>query len=144
MSSLMYRSVAEIDPGLCIKCGKCSLACPEGIIAWTPKSVPKINQRLCTACGLCVAACPVGGMRIVRKPSVLPLAVLTVFLIVLIASTYLTIIAGHGPPEASARPLENPVGWTGGYTIETPYTPYTNESTPKYSVEYEPSEKSGG
>lgn len=149
MNRLMYRSVAEIDPGLCIKCGKCSWACPEGIIVWASKSVPKINQRLCTACGLCVTVCPAGAVRIVRKTSILPLAVLAVFLVALIASTYLTIIAGHGPPEAAAKPLENPVKWAGEGIIEKPYEhiiekSYAEEHAPKYSQEYEPSERSGG
>src|SRR4051812_42072270 len=45
---------------LCIRCGKCGEACPEGIIAAGDGGFPEIDFQKgeCTFCGACAAACP--------------------------------------------------------------------------------------
>ena len=46
------------DEGACIKCGKCSAACPVGL---TPdKDIIQSNGE-CIACGKCYSVCPVDG-----------------------------------------------------------------------------------
>lgn len=45
---------------LCIRCGKCGEACPEGIVAAGDGGFPEIDFRKgeCTFCGACASACP--------------------------------------------------------------------------------------
>jgi len=45
-------------PMVCVQCGKCAKACPEGAITQNPKGVYMINKKLCVGCGKCVEACP--------------------------------------------------------------------------------------
>ncbi|MDO4649648.1 MAG: 4Fe-4S binding protein [Eubacteriales bacterium] len=49
-------------PKVCVQCGKCEKACPEGAITQNPKGVYMINKKLCVGCGKCVEACPFGVM----------------------------------------------------------------------------------
>mgnify|MGYP000994320075 FL=1 len=46
------------DMGACIKCGKCSAACPVGL---TPDKDIVQSDGECIACGRCYSACPVDG-----------------------------------------------------------------------------------
>ena len=47
---------------VCVQCGKCAQACPEGAITQNAKGVYMINKKKCTGCGKCVEACPFGVM----------------------------------------------------------------------------------
>lgn len=49
-------------PMVCVQCGKCAEACPNGAITQNAKGVYMVNKKLCTGCGECVAACPFGLM----------------------------------------------------------------------------------
>jgi len=55
--------VAEIDPDLCINCGKCYMTCNDNgyqAIEFDAKThIPKIVTEDCTGCTLCVSVCPV-------------------------------------------------------------------------------------
>ncbi|HUV82597.1 MAG TPA: CoB--CoM heterodisulfide reductase iron-sulfur subunit A family protein [archaeon] len=66
-------NISEVDPELCIGCGRCTLVCPfnapelkeivvetEEIIYTTKKS--EINPTLCKGCGSCAAECPTGAI----------------------------------------------------------------------------------
>jgi Na+-translocating ferredoxin:NAD+ oxidoreductase subunit B len=53
------RTVAWIDPGLCIGCTKCIDACPVDAIIGASKWLHAVISDQCTGCELCVAPCPV-------------------------------------------------------------------------------------
>jgi heterodisulfide reductase subunit A len=66
-------NISEVDPELCIGCGRCTTVCPfnapelkeivvetEEIIYTTKKS--EINPTLCKGCGSCAAECPTGAI----------------------------------------------------------------------------------
>lgn len=48
---------AEIDPGKCIECGKCSSICKYGAIEGY-----SVNQLKCEGCGVCSLLCPEGAI----------------------------------------------------------------------------------
>jgi len=55
---------------LCIKCGSCIAACPEGAISAVTEdggSKLRIDRGLCRSCGSCVQACPAGAMNFYGK-----------------------------------------------------------------------------
>lgn len=45
-------------PMLCVQCGKCAEACPNGAITQNAKGVYTVNKKLCTGCGKCAEVCP--------------------------------------------------------------------------------------
>jgi Fe-S-cluster-containing hydrogenase component 2 len=57
-------TIIKADTELCITCGCCIRACPEGLITKDQFSVPIANSwDLCIDCGNCVAICPTGTMH---------------------------------------------------------------------------------
>ncbi len=59
------RSVAVIDPALCIGCTLCIQACPTDAIVGAAKQLHAVVPDHCTGCDLCVAACPVDCIAMV-------------------------------------------------------------------------------
>lgn len=53
------RTVAVINPALCIGCTLCIQACPVDAIVGTAKHMHIVLQDWCTGCHLCVPPCPV-------------------------------------------------------------------------------------
>lgn len=61
----------ETDLNLCISCGLCAKACPEGCIVMEEmkgykKLKPKTNYDYCKGCGLCAHECPVKAIKMVK------------------------------------------------------------------------------
>ena len=57
-----FRTVAHIDPDLCISCGKCYVACEDTShqsIAKLPDRIYRIIEDECVGCNLCAHLCPV-------------------------------------------------------------------------------------
>ncbi len=55
-----------IDPGLCVGCGACTHACPEGkIIGMIAGKAQLIDPGACIGHGACKTACPVGAIDLV-------------------------------------------------------------------------------
>lgn len=51
----------KVDPGLCVKCGLCVQACPQGIIRM--EGLPVISEKGCIYCYHCHRTCPRGAIR---------------------------------------------------------------------------------
>lgn len=47
----------------CIKCGVCTLFCPEGCIAHRKDQYPEADLEYCKGCGICVRECFTGCIR---------------------------------------------------------------------------------
>ncbi|HUT76568.1 MAG TPA: 4Fe-4S binding protein [Polyangia bacterium] len=47
----------------CIKCGVCTVFCPEGCIAMRADGFPEADMEYCKGCGICVAECWTGCIR---------------------------------------------------------------------------------
>lgn len=52
---------------LCIRCGYCAGACPEGAVALTEQGV-SVDRRRCTLCQACVQGCYAGALRLAAQP----------------------------------------------------------------------------
>lgn len=52
---------------LCIRCGFCQSACPQGAVALTGEGV-SIERARCTGCQICVQGCYAGAIRLAAKP----------------------------------------------------------------------------
>jgi pyruvate ferredoxin oxidoreductase gamma subunit len=53
-----------IDPAGCVRCGRCAVFCPEGVVEQSPKKVPEIDLRYCKGCGICAEECPVHAISL--------------------------------------------------------------------------------
>ena len=71
-----FRTVARIDPDLCISCGKCYIACEDTShqsIAKLPGRVYRIIEDECVGCNLCAHLCPVEGcITMLPQPATAP------------------------------------------------------------------------
>jgi dihydropyrimidine dehydrogenase (NAD+) subunit PreA len=62
---LSFRAVARIDPGRCIKCNLCYVACNDtahqciDLIANETRPQPRVREEDCVGCRLCYNVCPV-------------------------------------------------------------------------------------
>jgi heterodisulfide reductase subunit A len=58
--------VAAGDPAVCIGCGVCVAACPQGAIGLTPApgAHAVVDPTACRGCGICAAECPTGAIQL--------------------------------------------------------------------------------
>ncbi|MGH7725891.1 MAG: NAD-dependent dihydropyrimidine dehydrogenase subunit PreA [Candidatus Eiseniibacteriota bacterium] len=65
--NLNYKVVARIDPGTCISCNLCHIACEDGAhqcidpVVPGVRAVPSVREDECVGCNLCSLVCPVDG-----------------------------------------------------------------------------------
>ena len=52
------RPVWEFEK--CVKCGVCSVFCPEGCITMQKDGLPLADMEYCKGCGICVVECWTG------------------------------------------------------------------------------------
>jgi len=70
--NLHYTEKAHIDPALCIRCGRCYIACEDtshqAIFATKDgRRHFEINEAECVGCNLCTTVCPVPGCITMRE-----------------------------------------------------------------------------
>ena len=51
----------------CIKCGLCSIYCPEGCIGQNAEGYFQANMFWCKGCGICSKECPTGVISMVNE-----------------------------------------------------------------------------
>lgn len=59
----------EIDHKLCVGCGLCAKACPQGAISGVKKQAFTINQSKCIKCRICYQTCSVKAVKAVKAAS---------------------------------------------------------------------------
>jgi len=63
-----WRSQRQVvDENKCVKCGLCSLYCPEGCISQQPAGHFEANLYYCKGCGICRHECPVKAISMVEE-----------------------------------------------------------------------------
>eukprot|EP00823_Brevimastigomonas_motovehiculus_P003735 TRINITY_DN2320_c0_g1_i1.p1 TRINITY_DN2320_c0_g1~~TRINITY_DN2320_c0_g1_i1.p1 ORF type:complete len:1020 (+),score=299.16 TRINITY_DN2320_c0_g1_i1:89-3148(+) len=59
------QTVMQVNPDLCLRCGKCMMACNDsGYMAFSVDEqthLPTFDEHKCTGCGLCESVCPSNG-----------------------------------------------------------------------------------
>ena len=70
------RSSMALDPGKCIACNLCAMACPNSVIKLTSekdennkKVIKTYNMDLgrCLFCGMCTEACPTNALTVTQE-----------------------------------------------------------------------------
>jgi len=56
-----------IDEGQCLRCGRCSLGCPEKALHGEKGALPVLERDRCIGCGECAGICPSGGIAMVTR-----------------------------------------------------------------------------
>jgi len=54
----------QYDPGLCNRCGMCSIVCPHRVFASGEKSALLVDRDSCMECGACQLNCATGAIRV--------------------------------------------------------------------------------
>jgi pyruvate ferredoxin oxidoreductase delta subunit len=54
-----------IDVEKCIKCWRCWIFCPDGVIS--QNDYPAIDLEYCKGCGICAQECPVDAIKMERE-----------------------------------------------------------------------------
>ena len=57
VASRLLKSYPQVDPKLCVGCGKCAESCPAGIIRIENKKA-KFRKKGCISCFCCQEMCP--------------------------------------------------------------------------------------
>jgi NAD-dependent dihydropyrimidine dehydrogenase PreA subunit len=54
----------EYNPGLCNRCGICSIVCPHRVFAAGEESALLVDMDSCMECGACQLNCATGAIRV--------------------------------------------------------------------------------
>lgn len=68
LSPMPVRQTVRIDPGHCIGCTKCILACPVDAIVGAPRFMHQVLADRCTGCELCLPPCPTDCIEVLTLP----------------------------------------------------------------------------
>jgi uncharacterized protein (DUF362 family)/Pyruvate/2-oxoacid:ferredoxin oxidoreductase delta subunit len=58
----------QIDPALCIRCGRCADACPLQALVFKKGEIPRLLGSRCIGCCCCHEVCPVKAIRMAESP----------------------------------------------------------------------------
>jgi len=54
----------EYDPGLCNRCGMCSIVCPHRVFAEGDQAARLVDSDACMECGACALNCETGAIKV--------------------------------------------------------------------------------
>jgi ferredoxin len=57
---MAVKAMPEIKEELCVGCGDCVSACPQGALSLSEAARIVLNEETCQYCGDCEDVCPVG------------------------------------------------------------------------------------
>ncbi len=106
---ILYKNVARVDAGRCVRCGRCARACPLHAIEWERGRHPRVSRKLCIGCGICVNACPVSAIELARSVSLLP--ALLVASVVLASLGGFLVLTVKPTPEAATEAVTPRPAW---------------------------------
>jgi ferredoxin len=61
---MVRRVMPEIKRELCIQCGDCLSACPQGALSASAEGQIILDEERCAYCGDCEDVCPVGAIAL--------------------------------------------------------------------------------
>jgi pyruvate ferredoxin oxidoreductase delta subunit len=59
----VFRPIIDVEK--CIKCWRCWIFCPDGVIS--RNDYPSIDLEYCKGCGICAHECPVDAIKMERE-----------------------------------------------------------------------------
>lgn len=59
----VFRPIIDVEK--CIKCWRCWIFCPDGVIS--RNDYPIIDFEYCKGCGICAQECPVDAIQMERE-----------------------------------------------------------------------------
>jgi ferredoxin len=54
----------QLDGGLCIGCGLCTVVCPHGVFLLAERKAEIVDRDRCMECGACARNCPVTALAV--------------------------------------------------------------------------------
>jgi len=64
---MMKKTIVKIDEAKCDGCGKCVIACHEGVIRLINGKATVVNESSCDGLGACIGECPRGAITVTQE-----------------------------------------------------------------------------